>query len=101
VLPLTVKLRALSDAGTTPANADSDTLEDTAGRGRLGGSPQRAAPLAARIGSLIRRGGSASRDAIDGASARPGPDVVEAPRLPGPRATHPLGTAHPPGGHRR
>lgn len=66
---LTFKLRALSDAGTTPADddwftlgryeapalQDTDTLDDTAPPRPLGGSPDRAPAFAARIGSVIRR----------------------------------------------
>jgi hypothetical protein len=69
VLPLTFKLRALSDAGITPADddwlevgryeepalEDADTLDDTARTGPLDGSPDRVGPFAARIGSVIRR----------------------------------------------
>jgi hypothetical protein len=65
VLPLTFKLRTLSDAGTTPADddwfklgryeapalQDTDTLDDTAPPG----PPDRSPAFATRIGSVIRR----------------------------------------------
>jgi hypothetical protein len=69
VLPLTFKLRALSDAGTAPADddwlrlgrdeapalQDADTLAVAARPGPLDGSPDRVGPFAARIGLAIRR----------------------------------------------